>query len=174
MSRVCEIIAYPGCIFYVFHNFKPLFLYIFTYHIFSIIKNALCIYVQKALILTLLVRHLLLSDVLLRLFHALDPLRTTRIRALLSADADGSFVGGPRKANATCGVACFSLDYTIYPPLIGDTACSENSFNVPLVYFGGFGCHFAFLTFKISFISSGVRFSPFMPTISSLRFFTLI
>ena len=99
-----------------------------------------------------------------------------------------STVGGPRKTNATCGGACFamhienapvthskiSLDYTIYPPLIGDTACSENSLRVPLVYFGGFGCHLAFLAFKISSISSVVRFSPFTPTISSLRSFTLI
>ena len=142
----------------------------------------------EKVICIILVRQLFLSDVLVRLFHALDPLRTTRCRAQLPADAGESFVGGPRKTNATCGGACFamhienapvthskiSLDYTIYPPLIGDTACSENSLRVPLVYFGGFGCHLAFLAFKISSISSVVRFSPFTPTISSLRSFTLI
>ncbi|MFR7549393.1 MAG: hypothetical protein ACLUV8_06305, partial [Clostridium sp.] len=40
-------------------------------------KNAFCTDVQKALICIILVRQLFLSDVLVRLFHALDPLRTT-------------------------------------------------------------------------------------------------
>ena len=48
-------------------------------------------------------------------------LRFTRYRALLSANADGTFVNGLRKTNVCFAAACFSLralDYIITPWLV--------------------------------------------------------
>ena len=55
--------------------------------------------------------------------------------------------------------------YSIYPPFIGDTACSEKIFSTPEVYLAGFGVQFFRRTASMASISSGVFFSPLTPII---------
>ena len=65
----------------------------------------------------------------------------------------------------------FWMIYSIYPPFIGETACSEKIFSAPFVYFAGFGYQRLFLSARIRSISSGETSWPFTPTMdSSLRF----
>ena len=49
-------------------------------------------------------------------------LRSPHLRALLPAFAGGIFVNGPRKTNATFGVACFS-----FGPIIPYTKVTKNN-----------------------------------------------
>ena len=58
----------------------------------------------------------------------------------------------------------------IYPPFMGETAFSENSFSTPFLYLGSLGCQAALRSASTLFTSSGDISTPLIPTTSSMHF----